>query len=273
MDYETFFGLKEPPFTSSHDEKFYFDSPQHSKAVVKLTHAAETMVGLGVLLGDIGAGKTTLARRMLYLLSNQKEYETALLVMIHSEISPFWLLRKIALQFGVEVAENDRTEIIPRLYDRLMEMNENEKKAVVLIDEANMLQKREIMEELRGLLNIEIPEGHLLTFLLFGLPEMEDYLKLDDPLVQRIGIRCTLEPLTPESTSGYITHRLKVGGNDGGLFTEGAIERIHRYSKGKPRLINTICDNALLEGFLLKKKSIDESIVEEAAIDLGIVES
>jgi len=112
-----------------------------------------------------------------------------------------------------------------------------------------------------------------LTFLLFGLPEMEEYLKLDEPLVQRIGIRCTLEPLTPESTKGYISHRLKVAGKDGGIFTDGAMELVHRYSKGKPRLINTICDNALLEGFLMKKPSIDESTVEEAAIDLGIVES
>lgn len=273
MDYESFFGLKEHPFTSSHDERFYYDSPQHSKAILKLTHAAETMVGLGVLLGDVGAGKTTLARRILHLLTNRKDFETALLVMIHSEVSPFWILRKIALQFGVEVSENDRTEIIPRLYDRLMEMHENQKKAVVLIDEANMLQKREIMEELRGLLNIELPEGHLLTFLLFGLPEMEEYLKLDEPLVQRIGIRCTLEPLSPESTKGYITHRLKVAGKDNEVFSVGAMDLIHRYSKGKPRLINTICDNALLEGFLLKKSDIDESIVEEAAIDLGIVES
>ncbi|MCH7761131.1 AAA family ATPase, partial [candidate division TA06 bacterium] len=220
MDYENFYGLKEHPFTSSHDERFYYDSPQHSKAIMKLTHAAETMVGLGVLLGDVGAGKTTLARRILHLLSNRKDFETALLVMIHSEISPFWLLRKIALQFGVEVSEQDRTEIIPRLYERLAQLNENEKKAVVLIDEANMLQKREIMEELRGLLNIEVPEGHLLTFLLFGLPEMEKHLKLDEPLVQRIGIRCILEPLTPESSKGYILHRLKVAGKDGTIFSE-----------------------------------------------------
>lgn len=270
MDYAQFYGLKEQPFSSSHDDRFYFDSPQHSKAVIKLSYAAETMKGLAILTGDIGTGKTTLARRMLGLFSAQKDFETALLIIVHSEITPIWLLRKIAMQFGVEPGESGRVEIIAQLYRRLVEISDQNKKAVVLIDEANMLQTKEIMEELRGLLNIEFAEGHLITFILFGLPEMEDHLRLDEPLYQRIAMRCNLQPLSVESTKEYVKYRMSVAGAEDNLFSDEAIEIIHHYSRGKPRLINFLCDNVLLEGFLLKKEKIDEAMIEEAAEDLGM---
>lgn len=269
MDYREFYSLNEPPFGSSLDERFYYDSPQHSRAVVKLTHAAETMSGLAVLIGDIGTGKTTISRRLLDLLTSRGDYETGLLVMIHSGITPIWLLRKIALQFGLTAEQEDSMEIVSQLYRKLVDIYEDGKKAVVLIDEANMLQSKQIMEELRGLLNIEFPEGHLITFILFGLPDMEDLLKLDEPLYQRIAIRCILEPLTVESTKNYIAHRLKVAGGED-IFTDEAIEAIHHYSGGRPRSINSVCDNALLEGFLMKKKQIDEQLIDEVAADLGL---
>lgn len=270
MNYTQFYGLNEQPFSDTHDDRFYYDSPQHSKAIIKLSYAAETMRGLAILTGDIGTGKTTLARRMLGLFSSQRDYETALLIIIHSEITPIWLLRKIAMQFGVEPGEVGRVDIIAQLYKRLVEISDENKKAVVLIDEANMLQTREIMEELRGLLNIEYAEGHLITFILFGLPEMEDRLKLDEPLFQRIGVRCHLHPLSVESTKEYIRYRVNVAGAENSIFSDEAIELIHHYSKGKPRLINFLCDNVLLEGFLLKREIIDEPMIEEAAEDLGM---
>lgn len=272
MDYENFYKLKLHPFASAPDERFYFDSPQHSKAIIKLTHATKEMVGLAILLGDIGTGKTMLSRRLLDILTSTEEFEVALLVIIHSEITPIWFLKKIGNQFGVELKTDSRVEIISSIYEELMKLKEEGKKSLVLIDEANMLQKKEIMEELRGLLNIQVEEGHLITFILFGLPEMEDNLKLDKPLSQRVSMRIVLDPLSSESTKQYIKHRLSVAGRDNPLFTDEAMELIHKFSKGKPRMINTICDNILLEGYLLKKPLIDEQLVKEVSQDLGISE-
>jgi len=270
VDYENFYKLKLHPFSSAPDERFYYNSPQHHKAVVKLTHAAETMVGLAILLGDIGTGKTTLSRKLLDSLTSSEEFEVALLVMIHSEVTPIWLLKKIGNQFGVELETPDKVEIISNIYQQLMKLKDEGKKAVVLIDEANMLKNKEMMEELRGLLNIQYEEGNLITFILFGLPEMEDYLKLDKPLYQRVSMRMLLGSLSPESTKEYINHRITVAGRESPLFTDEAIDIIHEFSKGKPRMINTISDNVLLEGYLLKKPLIDEHLVKEVVQDLGL---
>jgi general secretion pathway protein A len=269
MDYQELYGLQEPPFSSALDERFYYNSPQHSRSLARLVHAVENRRGLAVLFGDIGTGKSMLAHRMLNFLSSDDLYDPSLMVIIHSEISPLWLLSKIAVQFGVVGNFDSKTEIVPQLYDRLMEINEDEKIPVVLIDEANMLQTREIMEELRGLLNLQGPSGYLLSFVLYGLPELDRYLKLDGPLYQRIAIRCQLDPLNEESTTAYITHRLKVAGCDHQLFDKKTLTAIYRYSKGRPRLINTLCDNILFEAYL-EKSSINKVMVANVAEELGL---
>ena len=270
MSYEEFYNLKQTPFGASPDERFYYDSPQHRRALIKLSHAAENMRGLAVLLGDIGMGKTTVARKLLSLLSEKEEFEVALFIVIHSQIEPFWLVKKIASQLQVDVKEASKDALLGALYDRLVELREEKKNTVVLIDEANMFTEKRVMEELRGLTNIEFPEGHLITFILFGLPELEEQLKLDKPLYERIGLKCQLNALDFDSAKGYIEHRLKVAGRDEPIFTEEAIVRIFRRSRGKPRLINTICDNALLEGYLMEKKMVDEEIVESVGSEMGI---
>ncbi len=269
MDYLEHYGLKEQPFTNSIDNRFYFNSSQHSEALLRLKYAVNTMKGLAVLLGDIGTGKTTLARRMLDEL-DEAEYESALLVIIHSSITAEWLLKKIAMQLGVEDVPEDKMNLLGAVYHRLIEINESGKKAVVLIDEAQMLNSREIMEEFRGLLNLEAPGGKLVSFVFFGLPEFDYALSLDEPLKQRVAIKFRLKSFTPEATHEYIGHRLHIAGSRGDFFTKDALLAVHHYSKGIPRLINTICDNALLEGFLTKRSRIDKDIIEEVAADFGL---
>src|SRR5512137_184373 len=236
---------------------------------MRLTHAVSNMKGLAVLVGDIGAGKTTLARRMLDSLP-EAEYEAALLVIIHSGITAGWLLKRIALQLGVESPSEDKLTLLSQLYQRLVKIYESGKKAVVLIDEAQMLATREIMEEFRGLLNLEVPERKLLSFVFFGLPELEEHLRLDPPLAQRVALKYRLEPLSTEATEAYVRHRLKLAGAPRVPFTAGALLRIHAHTRGIPRLINTLCDNALFEGFLVRARVVDEEFVDRVARDLDI---
>ena len=269
MGYEQYYELSEQPFSNTPDPRFYFDTIQHTDTINKLMYVIDSMKGLAVVIGDVGAGKTTLARR-LYEGLDGSEYEAALLVVIHSSITPEWLLRKIGLQLGLENIPEDKVMLLADILRRLEQIHEEGKKAIVIIDEANMLQNKGIMEELRGFLNLEVPGSKLITFILLGLPELEGYLALDEPLAQRIALKCRLTSLKPEITKAYILHRMKVAGSKRDIFSDPVIELIHKFSKGIPRLINTICDNALLEGFLLKKETIDPELIREVAIDLGL---
>jgi len=269
VTYLEFFGLAQEPFSNAPVSALYYDSAQHSHALVRLTRAVSGMKGLALLVGEIGAGKTTLARRMLDSLPAQ-EYEAALLVIIHSGITANWLLRRIALQLGIDTPAEEKLGLLSQLYQRLLDIHEEGRKAVVLIDEAQMLATREIMEEFRGLLNLEVPGEKLLSFVFFGLPEIEENLRLDPPLAQRVAIRCRLEPLGEEATVAYVGHRLEHAGASRIPFTPAALREVHRYSRGTPRVINTICDNALFEAFVAKKEDVDEFLVERVARDLAL---
>jgi general secretion pathway protein A len=269
VNYLEFYELSQEPFSNAPVSRFYYSSAQHAQALMRLTHAVSGMKGLAVLVGDIGAGKTTLARRMLDSLP-EEEYEAALLVIIHSGITASWLLKRIALQLGVENPADEKLALLSQLYQRLVKIYEQGKKAVVLIDEAQMLATREIMEEFRGLLNLEVPERKLLSFVFFGLPEIEDNLRLDPPLAQRVALKYRLEPLSAEATEAYVRHRLRLAGAPRVPFTPGALARIHAHSRGTPRVINTLCDNGLFEGFVARAKDVDERLVDRVARDLGI---
>jgi type II secretory pathway predicted ATPase ExeA len=223
-----------------------------------------------VLVGDIGAGKTTLARHLLDDL-DEREFESALLVIVHSSITSEWLLRKIAAQLGVETIPEGKIETLAAIYHRLLKIREEGRKAVVLIDEAQMLQSRELMEEFRGLLNLELPAHKLITFIFFGLRSLDQTLALDEPLQQRVALRYRLSAMGLDSTAAYIRHRLQVaGGPDREIFRPEAMQLIHRYARGIPRLINVICDNCLFEAFLIRKDHIDASVVEGVVADLGL---
>jgi general secretion pathway protein A len=269
MNYLDYYELAQEPFSNAPVARFYFNSPQHSQALVRLTHTCAQMKGLGILVGDIGAGKTTLARRLLDSLP-EAEYEAALLVIIHSGVTANWLLKRIALQLGVEAPSEDKLTLLGQLYQRLVKIYEAGKKAVVLIDEAQMLATRELMEEFRGLLNLEVPERKLLSLIFFGLPDIEQNLKLDPPLAQRVAVKYRLDHLAPDSTEAYIKHRLRLAGAARMPFAPAAVEAVHRFSGGTPRVINTLCDNALFEGYVARAPMIDEQMIARVAVDLGL---
>ncbi len=269
MNYLQFYDLAQEPFSNAPVSRFYYSSAQHAQALIRLTHAVSGMKGLAILIGDIGAGKTTLARRMLDSLP-EEEYEAALMVIVHAGITAKWLLRRIALQLGVENPAEEKLALLSQLYQRLVKIYEQGKKAVVLIDEAQMLSTREIMEEFRGLLNLEVPERKLLTFVFFGLPEIEENLRLDPPLAQRVALKYRLEPLSTEATEAYIRHRLRLAGARRVPFSPAALQRIHYHTRGTPRLINTLGDNALFEGFVARAREVDERAIDRVASELGL---
>jgi len=139
-----------------------------------------------------------------------------------------------------------------------------------MIDEVQMLNSKEIMEEFRGLLNMESTDGKMLNFVFFGLSELEQVLALDEPLKQRVALKIRLNEFSEKDTRDYIKHRLTVAGCNNEIFSAEAIRCIYQYTNGTPRLINTVCDNALLESYLDKTSKIDESIIQTVAVDLGL---
>ncbi len=270
MSYQEYYELEREPFSNAPDARFYYNSDQHSQALLRLMYAVDSNKGLAVLVGGVGTGKTTLARRMLDNLPEDR-YESSLLVMVHSGITPEWILTRIAMQLGVGDPADDRLKLLKQLYTRLLEIEAEGRRAVVLIDEAQMLRSRELMEEFRGLLNLEVPGKKLLNIVFFGLPELEDSLALDEPLAQRVAVKFLLKSMTVETTISYIKHRLQVAGAKQLLYDDEVIPLIHRYAGGIPRLINTICDNCLFEAFLCKMKRIDSRIAHSVAGDLGLL--
>jgi general secretion pathway protein A len=271
LSYEQHFGLDGQPFSNAADSRFYYESTQHQEAMLRIQHSISTMKGLTVVIGGPGAGKTLLARHVLEKLEAQEnEYDAALLVIVHSEISAEWLLRKIANQLGVPNPAEKKAELLPQLFERLMAIHDAGKKAVVIMDEANMLKSKEIFEEFRGLSNLEVPGRKLISLVLFGLPELETNLAIDPPLLQRVAVKVTVRPLDAQATANYIRHRLGVTGAKREIFGPDAMAAIHQASGGVPRVINTICDNALLEAYLVKKDVVNEALIHDVVKDLGL---
>lgn len=269
MDYLNFFSLSHVPFSNTPDDRFFFESRNHKDALIRLRHSADIMSGFTLVVGHIGAGKTTLARKFLALLDDGI-YDAALLVMVHTEITADWLLYRIATQLGVKNVGSKKADILPALYDRLFDIYQQKKKTVVLVDEAQMLHTREIMEEFRGMLNLEVPGRKMIHFVFFGLPEVEELIKIDPPLYHRMSMRIRLSPLKYPETVEYIIHRLKIAGAKYQIFSKGSFKIIYEASKGIPRLINTICENCLFETYLLREKMVSVEITDDVVNNLAI---
>jgi len=271
MAYETFYRLKYEPFAVQPDPRFYFNSPQHAVAREYLLHAAERGRGLALLLGEIGTGKTTLSRRILAELAEDERYNIGMVVLTHS-IRPRGLLEKIATLFDIEYLPDEASELFSLIVNRLFEIYNAGNKAVVFIDEANKIDDPETLEEIRGFLNLETAEGDkLVTFILLGLPDLEVNLAQNAALYQRVAVRVTLNPLTADAVKAYIRHRLQIAGHMDSIFTDKALDAVASFSGGRPRLVNIICDNALIEGYIQRKPNIDEFIIERVAKNLNLI--
>lgn len=209
-------------------------------------------------------------RKILTELHASGKFQVGLLVLTHSSFPAGWLLTRIGNLIGLRDFSSSATEIISRISDRLMEIYHRGEKTVIIIDEANKINGPDILEELRGLLNLEIAETRLVTFIMSGLPDLETMLLQNKPLYQRIAIKVKLRPMGAETVKGYINHRLKIAGCDRNIFTARAINLLARFSDGRPRLVNVLCDNALLEGYVQRKAEVDDVLIERVVVNLGL---
>jgi type II secretory pathway predicted ATPase ExeA len=239
--------------------------------MIRIQHAVDAANGLAVAIGGVGMGKTFISRKILEKFqAEESRYEACLLILIHHQINPNWLLKKIGSQLGVEFPSEEKGTLIGQICDKLIEIYESGKRAVILIDEAHMIRTKEPYEELRGLLNFESNNKKLLNIVLFGTPELENNIHLDPIIVSRIGLKFTLRPFDEKSANEYIKHRLSVAGTTKEIFTAEASKRIYICTKGIPRIINAVCDNALLEGFIQKKTIIEPQTIDQIASDLNL---
>lgn len=257
--HQTYWGFKKLPFENVADPRLFYRSAQHEEALGRLLYAAKARKGATMLIGDVGCGKTLISRAFVLELASQEKWEIALIT--HPTLSPTELLREILYQLGINANQKAKVDLLHSLNDVLIGNMEKEKHTVIMIDEAQAITDMNAFEELRLLLNFQLSESFLLTLILLGQLELEEKIAKIPALNQRIGLKYHLTGLNLHQVEEYIAFRLRAAGSENNIFTEEAINIIHRYSQGIPRKINNICDMSLLLGFGKKLNRIDADIV------------
>jgi len=261
------FDLKARPFSVTSDPAFLFYSQKHREAFDALIYGITNRVGFIEITGEIGSGKTTLCRALLSQVPAQ--IQTAYI--FNSSLSEVQLLQTFLSDLGIETAKKNRHTLFSDLNAHLIKQLSIGHNVVLIIDEAQNLTVK-LLEQIRMLSNLETDKDKLLQIILVGQPELRDKLNLPrlKQLRQRIAIRYHIHPLTEEEITPYIHHRLEVAGalQPELFFTEEAISTIYKYTGGVPRLINILCDKALLAGFVHNQKRIPAEIVEVSIQDL-----
>ena len=263
--YERHFGFSEKPFNLTPDSRYLFLSPKHQEAFANLAFGVREGSGFLLLTGEVGTGKTTLIRHFLSQVG--PEVRTALI--LYPALSAGELFHAILQDLGVPFGGGTLKDAVDALAKALIEAKALGLKVVVLIDEAQSL-KPHVLEQLRLLSNLETEREKLLTLVLVGQPELRDLLERPSlrQLSQRITSRSHLEPLSVDETLSYVKHRLLVGGGAGTEIEEAAIRRVHALSSGIPRIVNVLCDRALVGAFGRGRKTVDEALVESAALEV-----
>jgi len=263
--YESYWELAEPPFDNSPNPKFFYLSPEHEEALVRLVYMVRHRKGCGMLTGEYGCGKTTLSRALIQRLEAER-YEIGLLT--NPSLTPVDFLREVLYQLGVETQETRKPELLHLLNDLLFHNYQAGRDSVVIVDEAQLIDDDAVFEELRLLLNFQTDDQFLLTLLLVGSPELGAKVRRLKHLDQRISLRYHLNTLDYTHTASYIGHRLKMAGQPDQLFTEEAVKLIFDFTRGTPREINNLCDVALLVGCSKGVKEIGEKIIAEVIKDM-----
>ena len=263
--YEAYWELSEPPFDNSPNPKFFYLSPEHEEALVRLVYTVRHRKGCGMLTGEYGCGKTTLSRALIQRLEAER-YEIGLLT------NPSWnatdFLREALYQLGVESKEKSKSELLHLLNDVFFRNYRDGRDTVIIVDEAQLITDDAVFEEVRLLMNFQTDDRFLVTLLLIGSPELRERVRRLKHLDQRITIRYHLNTLDYTHTAAYVSHRLKMANRATPIFTEEAIKLIFDFTRGTPREINNLCDVALLVGYTKRVKEVGEKIVAEVIKDM-----
>lgn len=262
--YAAHFGLREPPFALTPDPAYIYLSPQHREALAHLLYGAEEYGGFVQLTGEVGTGKTTLVRALL----EQGLAQVDIALCLNPRLTVEELLATVCDELGVAYPQQSSSlkAWVDALNQHLLGVHAAGRRTVLVIDEAQNLS-REVLEQIRLLTNLETTKRKLLRIILVGQPELRTLLARPDlrQLAQRITARYHLPSLNARDTAAYISHRLRVAGATEALFSRWAQRAIYRYSGGVPRLINIICDRALLGAYGQGRKQVDARIVRQAA--------
>lgn len=261
--YLEYWGLKKYPFENVPDPEFMYYSQEHREALTRLLYAVNRKKGTALLTGEIGSGKTLLSRVFIKQLP-EKDYEIGLIT--NPSLEPLDFLKEVLYQLGLNFQTNSKSEILNILNTRLLENIKNNRSTLLIVDEAQLVPN-ETFEEIRLLLNFQLNDQFLMTFIFIGQPELKDLIRKFKQLDQRIAIRYHLNPLNFDDTVNYINYRLEKAGPINGTFSTEAIEEIYVYSEGIPRKINNASDLSLLVGFSMKEKTIGADIVKKVIRD------
>jgi general secretion pathway protein A len=270
--YRSFFKLTRNPFDLTPDPVCFVPTGGHNEALAALYYGVRYHKGFVVATGEVGTGKTLLLRCLLRLLKESKDVAYA--YVFNGRLSTVEFLQYVLADFGLPASGKSKCELLLDLGTFLLSRAEKKMTNVLIVDEAHLLSA-ELLEEIRLLSNLETSEDKLLQIVLVGQPELDN--KLDSfelrQLKQRIAIRTYLAPLNPEETSTYIAWRIQIAGIDNDvepLFLEEAIRMVYRYSRGLPRLINSLCDNALLTAYGKHISTVHPDIIDDVAKQLRI---
>ena len=266
--YRSFFGLRVQPFGPSPDPRFLCMTPQIREALACLQYGIATRKGFVVMTGEVGTGKTTLLRTVLSTFAKNR-VSSAFVFNPRLDVLDF--LEFVLTDFGIPPRTRTKSGMLLQLNSWLIERYREKGLCVIVVDEAQNLSL-DLLEEIRLLTNLESSSEKLLQIVLSGQPELAD--KLRDPSVrqlrQRVSVWCRTQPLSWDQTQTYITERLQIAGATHPAFTPEAIQFVHRYSNGIPRLVNLICEHAMISAFVEQIKPIPARIIEAVSVELDL---
>jgi general secretion pathway protein A len=267
--YQRFFGLRESPFNVNPDPRYLFMTPQIQEALAGLMYGIQNRKGFILLTGEVGTGKTTLLNRLLDWLRGQR---VATAYIFNSRLEVNHLFDFMMADFEIPCESREKSHVLLRLNQWLLERYRAGETAVLIIDEAQNLSD-EVLEEIRLLTNLETATEKLLQIVLTGQPELEEKLRRPQlrQVRQRITISCRTKALSIEETFGYVAERLRIAGVNGEpVFSKEAIETVHLYSRGIPRVVNLLCEHSMINAYVDSLRPVPARLVEDVAREFNL---